>query len=87
MTDEEVEVVARAIEAAEWPDFSIRLTRLVDGVSTYTLVMGDAEEEFRSHQDASDAMNARRKTGQARAAIVALDAFRKEKVNESRATD
>ena len=61
--------VGRAIDNVE-VGFEIRLTRLVDGVSTYTMTYPDGEVlEFDSHSDAVDSHNARLINARARAAI------------------
>lgn len=71
MSEELVEAVARAID---WADgsigYSIRLVRLIDEVSTYTLTYEDEEPlTFTSHADAQDHVTARRNQLRARAVI------------------
>lgn len=54
--------------------YSISLTRLVDGVSTYEVVIhGDCcMREFSSHEEALEYVTERREEGRARAAIETL---------------
>lgn len=68
-----LEEVAVAIEDAQI-GYSIRLTRLVDGVSTYECRIDglDGVLEFKSHGEALDFVTARRREVQARAAIEAM---------------
>lgn len=68
-----VEAVADALEKAEF-GFSMELTRLVDGVSTYTLTYSDDAPplEFEYTDDAYDHIAKRRRQTQARAAIAAM---------------
>lgn len=69
---DEVERVARAIDKAEL-GYSIRLTRLVDDESSYTLTYDGAEPmEFESHHSASEYVSAHRRERNARAAIAAM---------------
>lgn len=69
----DLERVARAIEDAQF-GYSIRLARLVDDVSTYTLTIdGDTgSREFPSHGEALEFVTERRRQAQARAAVAAL---------------
>jgi hypothetical protein len=70
MTKEEA--VARAIEQAE-VGYSLRLTKLVDGVSTYALVFNDGAPpmEFDNNQDAYKHIADRKRMAAARLAIAA----------------
>lgn len=70
---EMVERVARAIDEAD-VGYSINLTRLVDGVSTYTLRYHGLSDllEFGSYDEASEHVRAARDERRARAAIEAL---------------
>jgi hypothetical protein len=68
-----LERVAEALEGTAF-NFSIELTRLVDGVSTYTLTTSDGSREFPSHQDAYDCVSQQKRQRQARAVLaVALE--------------
>jgi hypothetical protein len=70
-----VERVARAIESTACPfGYEIRLTRLVDGVSTYTLTYDDrvGPLEFGSNGEANRHVSERKREVQARAAIEAM---------------
>lgn len=70
--------VAAAIDAADI-NYSLRLTRLVDGVSTYTLTLDGATEEFvdNDEDEAIDQAHARlrsyKQRKQAEAVIAALE--------------
>ncbi|MQX90295.1 hypothetical protein [Sinorhizobium meliloti] len=68
-----VERVARAIDEAD-VGYSINLTRLVDGVSTYTLRYHGVSDllEFGSYDEASEHVRATRDERRARAAIEAM---------------
>lgn len=68
-----VERVARAIEDADI-GYSIRLTRLVDGIATYTLTDSDREGEleFPSHGEALEYITRKKIERKARAAIEAM---------------
>ncbi|MDW9528089.1 hypothetical protein RWE87_05010 [Sinorhizobium meliloti] len=68
-----VERVARAIDEAE-VGYSINLTRLVDGVSTYTLRYQGVSDplEFSSYDEASEHVRTTRNERRARAAIEAM---------------
>jgi ribosomal protein L37AE/L43A len=69
-----VEAVADAIEGAQF-GYSCRLTSLVNGVSTYTLIYDDPDDagpfEFTSMDDAHDHINKRKRRLQALAALEA----------------
>jgi hypothetical protein len=69
---EMIEKVAKAIEAADI-SYSVRLTRLVDDVATYTLSLPDHEPmEFPSHDKALEYVAELRNAARARAAIEAM---------------
>lgn len=69
-----VEKIAIAIESADAAfGYSIRLVRLVDGESTYSLTMpGHDEALFSSYDDAAEEMADTRKYARARAVLAAL---------------
>lgn len=81
-----VERVAKAIEDAQllW---SIRLTRLVDGESTYELRYDGCEKalEFSSHDEALEHLTAVKRRVAARAAIAAMREPSEAMVSESEA--
>lgn len=68
-----IERVAKAIEGAD-VGYSMNLTRLVDGVHTYTLTYDDGTPplEFGSTDDVYDHVTARRQFARARAALEEL---------------
>lgn len=69
---EKIDRVAKAIESIPF-DYSIKLIRLVDGISTYEVKCGGYEPvEFTSYQDAMDHCALWRSRLQARAAIKIL---------------
>lgn len=72
-TDEQVERVAAAMEAAEFR-YRMELTRLVDGVSTYTLTYDDASEPltFETTDECYEHVAKRKRETQARAALAAM---------------
>lgn len=69
-----LERVAKAIEGASF-NFSIHLTRLVDGVSTYTLTTAEGSRDFFSHEEAYEDLTRQKRFRQARAVLsVVLEA-------------
>jgi hypothetical protein len=73
MTDDRVERVAKAIEAAQNAvSYRLELTRLVDGLSTYTLTYADGEKlEFDDIDDGYLHIEQKKRLALARAAISA----------------
>lgn len=71
-TDDMVEAAAKAMDDAEF-GFSLNLTRLVDGVSTYTLTYSDGSPtlEFEDTDEAYEHVAQRKRLIQARAALAA----------------
>lgn len=69
------DMIERAAEAIEKADvgFNLRLVRLVDGVSTYTLTYDDGSPvlEFESTDDAYDHIRQKKAVAQATAALTA----------------
>lgn len=72
-TGQDVEAMERAMASAEF-GYSLHLTRLVDGVSTYTLTYSDGSDvlEFESMDEGYDHIANKKKGTQARAAFTAL---------------
>lgn len=71
-----IQSVAEAIEAAD-VGYNLRLTKLVDGISEYTLTYSDGEEHvFEDINDGYQHISDRRFRAKAMAAIKAVDAWR-----------
>lgn len=72
VTEAMVEIAAKAMDDAEF-GFSLRLTRLVDGVSTYELTYSDGSPqlEFEDTDQAYEHVAQRKRLTQARAALTA----------------
>lgn len=67
-----LEEIARALEDADI-GYSLRLTRLVDGVSEYTLTYDDGQMHiFEDIQDGYEHIRVRRREAQARAVLSTL---------------
>ena len=66
--DEMIEAVGLAIDGAD-VGYSISLTRLVDGVSTYTATCNGQTREFEEHYEASEWVSRFKLEAKARAAI------------------
>lgn len=72
-TDELIELVAKAIESAEF-SYRIDLTRLVDGEATYTLhIDGEDDRWFPSNDEAREYVAERRAQSRAKASLEAID--------------
>ncbi len=71
-----IQSVAEAIEAAD-VGYNLRLTKLLDGISEYTLTYSDGEEHvFEDINDGQRHISDRRFRAKAVAAIGAVDAWR-----------
>lgn len=82
-----LEEIARAIEDADI-GYSLRLTRLLDGVSEYTLTYDDGQTHiFEDIQDGYEHIRVRRQEAQSRAVLSALKTPTPEMIEAGQAVD
>lgn len=85
LSEKIIEAACAAIESTEL-EYWIKLTALVDNVSTYTAtVEGHEPQTFGSHADASDYVQHIRRTAKAKAALLAVLPMAAEEIRREQA--